>query len=142
MATSTTGVTTTSSLVGTGTPSQLDRADTKGGMGQDAFMKLMLAQMQHQDPMAPTDSAQMMSQLAQFTSVEQLTKLTTGLDSLKLGQDFQASVAMIGKTVAYKGSDGIEKTAVVTAARSTSDGAEVTLQGGATLKFDAITRVQ
>jgi flagellar basal-body rod modification protein FlgD len=142
MATSTTNVTGTSSLVGTGTPSQLERTDTKGGMGEDAFMKLMLAQMQHQDPMAPTDSAQMMSQLAQFTSVEQLTKLTTGLDSLRLGQDFQASVAMIGKTVAYKGSDGTEKTAVVKGARSTSDGAELTLDGGASLKFADVTRVQ
>src|SRR3982751_6138635 len=107
---------TSNGLAGSATPSQLDRTDTKGGMGEDAFMKLMLAQMQHQDPMAPTDSAQMMSQLAQFTSVEQLTKLTTGLESLKLGQDFQASVAMIGKTVAYKGSDGTAKSAVVTAA--------------------------
>src|SRR3954465_15235561 len=110
MATSTSGVT-SSSLVGSATPSQLERNDTKGGMGEDAFMKLMLAQMQHQDPMAPTDSSAIMSQLAQFTSVEQLTKLSSAMDSLKNGQDFQASVAMIGKTVAYKGTDGTEKTA-------------------------------
>src|SRR4051794_3363120 len=129
-------------IAGIATPTQYERTDAKGGMGEDAFMKLMLAQMQHQDPMAPTDSAQMMSQLAQFTSVEQLTKLTSGLDSLKLGQDFQASIGMIGKTVAFKGSDGAEKTAVVTAARSTTDGAQLTLEGGATLAFGDITRVQ
>jgi flagellar basal-body rod modification protein FlgD len=141
MATSTSSVT-DGGIVGSATPSQIERTDTKGGMGEDAFMKLMLAQMKNQDPMAPTDSAQMMSQLAQFTSVEQLTKVTTGLDSLKLGQDFQASVGMIGKTVAFKGSDGTEKTAVVTAARSTTDGAQLTLEGGATLAFSDITRVQ
>ncbi len=65
-------------------PSTVDRTNARmpdgtldkgGALGQDAFLKLLMAQMQHQDPSAPTDSAQMMTQLAQFSSVESLTGL-------------------------------------------------------------------
>jgi flagellar basal-body rod modification protein FlgD len=134
--------TTTSGITGSATPSQYNRTDSKGAMGQDAFMQLMLAQMKNQDPMSPSDSGAMMSQLAQFTSVEQLTKVSSGLDTLKQGQDFQASVALIGKTVSFKGADGDEKTAVVKSARTTEDGAQVTVEGGATFAYSAITGVQ
>jgi flagellar basal-body rod modification protein FlgD len=91
--------------------------------------------------MSPSDSGQMMAQLAQFTSVEQLTKVSSGLDELKHGQDFQASVALIGKTVTFQ-SDGAEKSAVVKSARTTEDGAVVALEGGASLPYAEITGVQ
>ena len=43
-----------------------------GVMGKDAFLQLLVAQLKHQDPLAPQDGAQMAAQLAQFSSVEQL----------------------------------------------------------------------
>ena len=42
-------------------------------------MQLLIAQMTHQDPTAPADSTQMAAQLAQFSSLEQLTKINTTL---------------------------------------------------------------
>src|SRR4051794_37521186 len=110
-------------VAGTPTPDQVARTDTKGALGQDAFLKLMMAQMQNQDPLAPTDSSQMMSQLAQFTSVEQLTKLSSGLSSLQLSQDFAGSVALIGRTVSYRTAEGKEATGVVGSVRPGSSGA-------------------
>ena len=53
----------------TATSSQVARTDTGGSLGQDAFLKLLVAQMQNQDPMQPEDSGQMMSQLASFSQV-------------------------------------------------------------------------
>ena len=82
--------TSTSGVTGTGTPTQLDRTDSAGSLGQDAFLKLLVAQMQHQDPMAPTDSSQMMSQMAQFTSVEQLTNLAKDSQASNLTRPGQA----------------------------------------------------
>jgi flagellar basal-body rod modification protein FlgD len=51
-----------------------------GTMGKDQFLKLLIAQMQNQDPLNPMDGMQFASQLAQFSSVEQLQQLNTKLD--------------------------------------------------------------
>jgi flagellar basal-body rod modification protein FlgD len=48
-----------------------------GTMGKDQFLKLLIAQMQNQDPLNPMDGMQFASQLAQFSSVEQLTQLNS-----------------------------------------------------------------
>jgi flagellar basal-body rod modification protein FlgD len=119
----------TSGVTGTGTPTQLDRTDSKGSLGQDAFLKLLVAQMQHQDPMAPTDSSQMMSQMAQFTSVEQLTNLSTSMTALQMNQDFNGSVALIGKSVTYQAADHSQVTGTVSAVTAGKDGAILTVDG-------------
>jgi flagellar basal-body rod modification protein FlgD len=51
-------------------------------LGQDAFMKLLVTQLQHQDPTAPQDDSQFIAQLAQFTSLEKLTSIDTSLTSI------------------------------------------------------------
>ncbi len=51
-------------------------------LGQDAFMKLLVTQLQHQDPTAPKDDAQMLAQLAQFTSLEKLSSIDQSLNTL------------------------------------------------------------
>jgi len=53
-----------------------------GAMGKDQFMKLLITEMQNQDPMSPMDGKDLAVQLAQFTSVEQLTDINTKLDAL------------------------------------------------------------
>ncbi len=47
----------------------------KSELGKDDFLKLMIEQLKHQDPMDPMDSSQYSAQLAQFSSLEQLTNL-------------------------------------------------------------------
>src|ERR1043165_4735722 len=50
-----------------------------GAMGKDAFMKMLIAQLQNQDPMNPLQGDQMASQLAQFSSLEQLQQINANL---------------------------------------------------------------
>ena len=54
-------------------------AQPGGAMGKDQFMKLLIAQMQNQDPTNPMDGSQMAAQLAQFSSLEQLQNINTTL---------------------------------------------------------------
>ncbi len=77
-----------------------------GAMGKDQFVKLLIAQMTHQDPMNPMDGTQMAAQLAQFSSVEQLMNIGNKLDaqvggnaSLLEAMDRNAALGMIGRTV-------------------------------------------
>ena len=135
----TTGPTSATGL--TPTPSSLPRTDTKGSLGQDAFLKLLVAQMQHQDPMAPTDSSQMMSQMAQFTSVEQLANLAEGMTAMQNGQDFNGAIALIGRTVTYTKDDGSEATGVVSSVKPSKNGAQLTI-GDDKVRGSDIVRVQ
>jgi flagellar basal-body rod modification protein FlgD len=57
-------------------------ATATNSMGQDTFLKLLVEQLKHQDPLAPQDSAQFVAQLAQFNSLEQLTSIKALLAQL------------------------------------------------------------
>jgi flagellar basal-body rod modification protein FlgD len=83
-------------------PSKKLRTVGSDKMDKDAFMKLMIAQMKHQDPTNPLKSHEMAAQLAQFSSVEQLTNINSGIEALrasaKPAESFQA-LNFIGKSV-------------------------------------------
>lgn len=71
-------------------------------LGQDAFMKLMIAQMQNQDPLSPMENGQFIAQLAQFQSVSGINALSSTFSefasSMQSNQALQAS-ALIGRQV-------------------------------------------
>jgi flagellar basal-body rod modification protein FlgD len=82
-------------------------------MGKDAFLTLLIAQLQHQDPLKPADSTEFTAQLAQFSSLEQLSNVNDNLNALKLYQvssNNAQAVSFIGKNIVSKG-----KTLLVTA---------------------------
>ena len=71
-------------------------------MGKDDFLKLLVTQMQHQDPLNPMDNTQFVAQLAQFTSLEELHNISGGMESLAMAQYSQSSsqaVNLIGKDI-------------------------------------------
>jgi flagellar basal-body rod modification protein FlgD len=51
-------------------------------IGQDAFLKLLVAQLQNQDPTKPQDNGEFIAQLATFSSLEKLTEISTKLDAI------------------------------------------------------------
>jgi flagellar basal-body rod modification protein FlgD len=77
------------------------------GLGQDAFMKLLVAQISHQDPLKPMDDTAFVSQLAQFSALEQSMGTNTRLDNLAKQQQGIANTdvaSLVGKSVTVKGS--------------------------------------
>jgi flagellar basal-body rod modification protein FlgD len=61
---------------------------------KDEFLKLFMAQLEHQDPLAPQDGASMVAQLAQFSSVEQATQTNAHLVDLAAAQASTASASL------------------------------------------------
>ncbi|HCJ78990.1 MAG TPA: hypothetical protein DHV84_03105 [Desulfotomaculum sp.] len=66
---------------------------------KDTFLKLMLAQLTHQDPLNPQDSSTFLNQLAQLTQLEQMINLNTGLDNLLRTQSYTQAVTLVGRQV-------------------------------------------
>jgi len=91
-------------------PAYIDSTESKkvasDELGKDQFLTLFLAQLNHQDPLQPMDSSEFSSQLAQFSSLEQLFNVNDNLESMKAGQDetgqYQA-LDLIGKEVEASG---------------------------------------
>lgn len=52
-------------------------------LGSDAFLSLLVTQLQHQDPTNPMADAEFISQLATFTQVEKLTEIAEGIKAIK-----------------------------------------------------------
>ncbi|MDO6442114.1 MULTISPECIES: flagellar hook assembly protein FlgD [unclassified Marinobacter] len=92
------------------------RSQTQSGtssnseLGKNEFMELMLAQLKNQNPLEPQDNGEFISQLAQFSSLEEMQALTSTVDDVvgqfRSSQALQAS-AMVGKTVLAPSEVGI-----------------------------------
>jgi flagellar basal-body rod modification protein FlgD len=95
-------------------------------LGKDDFLKLMVAQMKNQDPMNPADDKDNIAQMAQFSSLEQITNLANATQELATRLSLTQNVGLLGHDVTYTKADG-------TAATGKVDGLDLTADGGATL---------
>ncbi len=77
-----------------------------GGLGSEAFMQLLVAQMRYQNPMEPTDSSQYLAQISQYAMVEQMQKVNQGQQEIRDYQRAMTASSMIGKVVAGIGETG------------------------------------
>lgn len=80
-------------------------------LGKDAFLTLLITQLSYQDPLDPMDDKEFVSQLAQFSSLEQLTNMSTGIQSLIEAQgrsDMINAVNFVGKKI-KAGTESISK---------------------------------
>ncbi len=105
-------------------------AAATASLDYNAFLKLLVAQMQNQDPTDPQDSTEWVSQLASFSSVEQAIQTNTYLESLLQSASLSDADAIIGRTVTSE--DGTV-TGVVESVTLSSDGVTATLDTGKTL---------
>ena len=65
----------------------------------EAFLQLLIAEMQNQDPTNPMDSSEYISQLASFSAVEQAVQTNAKLDSLLVSSALSNANSLIGRTV-------------------------------------------
>ncbi|PIE97913.1 MAG: flagellar hook assembly protein FlgD [Treponema sp.] len=88
----------------------------KQELGKDDFLQLLIAQLQHQDPTSPMEDAQFIAQMAQFSSLEQMTNLSNNFEKLAKNLTSSDAVGVVGKKVGLEIA-GEKVSGIVTATR-------------------------
>jgi flagellar basal-body rod modification protein FlgD len=99
--------------------SQTDQTQTtatktdQGLLDPQAFLRLLVAQLQYQDPTNPVDTSTFMNQTAMLSQVQTMNAMSETLTALVSDQQTQAATSLIGKNVTYTDSGGIPQTGLV-----------------------------
>jgi flagellar basal-body rod modification protein FlgD len=83
--------------------------DRMNDLTMSDFIKMMVAELQNQDPMSPMSNTEMLQQVNQLRQISSNDKLSTGIEALTLGQALTTASGLIGRTVTGTDSLG-EKT--------------------------------
>lgn len=112
-------------------------------LGKDDFLRLLLIQIQYQDPTNPLDDRAFLAQMAQFSALEQTTNVAKGLaqlgQQLQEGQSRQFALSLLGKRVEVRAADGQAVQGTVEAVNWGQEGPEVVI-AGKPYGIEAVTR--
>jgi len=122
------------------TPASTSSGNLKGLAAGD-FLNLMINQLQHQDPLNPTDSNQLLTQMSQISNLQSNTNMSDSLKSLTLQQSIGAAGNLIGKKVEGLDDSGQKVTGTVTSVRVENNAVSLETDGGKTLPMKNLTNV-
>ncbi|WP_263707456.1 flagellar hook assembly protein FlgD [Shouchella tritolerans] len=104
---------------------QNQQRQPNNSLGQDAFLKLLITQLQNQDPSNPIEDREFIAQLATFSQLEQLTKLNSTMEYMYYEQKSQQLMALselIGKSVEWLNEKDKVEQATVTGVKYSESG--------------------
>ncbi|MCX2851130.1 flagellar hook assembly protein FlgD [Bacillus sp. KeR2] len=100
-------------------------------LGKDEFLKILMTQVQNQDPLNPVDDKEFISQMATFSSLEQMMNMNTTMTKFVENQDpFTMYVNWIGKNVTFSDSDGKDQTSPVNSVKHSNGNYVLVLENG------------
>jgi flagellar basal-body rod modification protein FlgD len=114
---------------------------TDNSMGQDDFLQLMMLQLKNQDPLNPSDPTQYLSELANFSTLQQETSIAASSQQSATQQSTAAALGLLGHTVSYTDSGGATQSGAVQKIDFTSSGPTLTIGGQSGITLGAITEV-
>ncbi len=135
-----TGVTDTSPVQQTQAQSSIQQATGMEGLGQDAFLQLLLAQLKNQDPLKPMDNTEFISQMAQLNSLNELMAMNKTMSSMITSQMVTQGSALIGKTISANLDTGESVSGVVSGMQIHGDKVTLTVDGES-VPMDAVRTV-
>ncbi len=103
-------------------------------MGKDQFLKLFVAQLQHQDPMNPMQDSDFMGQMASFSTLEQISNLAS--ENAKTN-----AIGLIGRTVTWTAADKTTHSGVVEKVNQTDGKPALTVSGTEGVDPTTITQI-
>jgi len=143
----------TTSVPATGTTATAATTNTTGTnaasasslpITQNQFLQMLMTELQNQNPMNPNSSDPMsfVTELAQFTSVEQETNTAESTATIASGQTTASAIALLGHTVNYTDpTTGATDTGTVQSVEISSSGPTLTINGTAGINASAVDEV-
>jgi len=122
----------------TGTPT---RSSKLNSIKPEEFLKIMIQEMQQQDPFEPVSSKDLVNQVAQVRDIQSSLELPQTLKDLAISQKLSSAGAMIGKQVIGKDNDGYDVAGTVTAVKREGDNVFLELDNGQRLAIGNVTSV-
>ncbi|OAS83332.1 flagellar biosynthesis protein FlgD [Metabacillus litoralis] len=113
-------------------------------LGKDEFLKILMSQLQNQDPLNPMEDKEFIAQMAQFSTLEQTTNMSTMLEKFIKTQTQSDSILkyseMIGKQVEWKATEETGN-GIVKSIKQSDTGIILELDNGEEIKNDSITKI-
>jgi flagellar basal-body rod modification protein FlgD len=134
--------TTTTTTAATAAASATTKKSDPNILGKDDFLKLMVAQMQNQDPMNPSDDKDNIAQMAQFSSLEQITNLASATKDLADRVTTSQMLGLIGHTVSYVGDDDAKVSGTVQSVQVAGGKTQLTIDGKAGIDPSVVAEVR
>jgi flagellar basal-body rod modification protein FlgD len=116
--------------------------ETKGQLGKDEFLKILMTQLKNQDPSDPLKDKEFIAQMAQFTSVEQLSNMSKELKLMR--QSIGLSSSLIGKVVDWTVTNSNDVTTTgngIVESIIVKDGFQFALVKGEQINLDFISQI-
>jgi flagellar basal-body rod modification protein FlgD len=112
------------------------------GLGKDDFLKLLVGQLQHQDPLNPSTDQDFIGTMAQFSMLEQVANLAKSNEETRKTLEHDHAIGLIGKTVTYTDESGNPVTGVVEKVSRDGDTTTLTVGGKGGIDPDKVTEVK
>ena len=109
-----------------------------GALGQDQFLKLLVSQLQNQDPLDPVSDKDFIAQLSQLSSLQSLQSLDANFGQVLRLQQLTSGTSLVGKTVTYTDTDGTTHSGKVSAVAVNNGQFQLTV-GNSTVALDKVT---
>ena len=107
--------------------------------GTDFYMQLLITQLQNQDPMEPLSNTDMVTQMAQLSTVEALDNLSAGFSEMLKLQQLLGGAELLGRQIEY--TDGNTVVSGVVDSAHTSDGQIILGVGDREVSLDQVERI-
>ncbi len=110
------------------------------GLGQDTFFKLLITQLQNQDPLKPMEDTEFVSQMAEFSALEKNEKIYSLLEEKLNPNKLVNNANLIGREIEAK-IEGIDKKGIVNSVKSADNKVFAVIDDGSEINIDNIVSV-
>ena len=114
---------------------------SKFNLKTEDFIKMMVTQLQNQDPMEPAKNQELLAQMSQIGQLQSANSLQDSLKGMVLQNQIGSASALIGKTVQGLDSADDPVTGIVNSVKVASDGVSLELDTGKSLMLSRVTQI-
>jgi flagellar basal-body rod modification protein FlgD len=125
-----------------GEAQKVKESSEQSGLNKDEFLQLLVGQLKNQNPLSPVGSQEFMSQMAAFSTLEQVTNLAVSNEELNGMISTNQSLALVGKQVSYANEAGTTVEGTVESVDFGKEGASLTIGGVSGISPGAVTQVK